>query len=286
MRTPVIRSILVATDLSANSDAIVRTAALLARQQGAALHVLNAFDPTASHHMEHAGHTTFPERVEAFKRTLAEQIQRVVPEGVQVASQDVIIYAPEKAIAEQAAAVSADLLVLGPHRDRSVADAFLGSTADHVIRHAEVPCLVLRGELAVPIRHVAVAVDLADTTPRTLGVALTWVEALGRGGAAAPKLDVVHVAEKESEVRESLRAAIADAAQRAVGVDNVEVREEVVWDSTPTDAIIAFTQRSNSDLLVLGTHGRGALARVFVGSVASGVSRQARCPVLLVPPAR
>ncbi len=57
---------------------------------------------------------------------------------------------------------------------------FLGSTADHVIRHAKAPCLVLRGELPLPVRRVAVPVDLAETTAGTLDVALAWTDALGR----------------------------------------------------------------------------------------------------------
>ena len=37
------------------------------------------------------------------------------------------------------------------------------------------------------------------------------------------------------------------------------------------------------DLLVCGSRGRGPLGRVMLGSVAAGVLRKARCPVLVVP---
>jgi nucleotide-binding universal stress UspA family protein len=36
------------------------------------------------------------------------------------------------------------------------------------------------------------------------------------------------------------------------------------------------------DIIILGTHGRGALAQLFVGSVAERVVRTAPCPVLTV----
>ncbi len=64
------------------------------------------------------------------------------------------------------------------------------------------------------------------------------------------------------------------------------VREEVLWESVPADAIMDFVERENPDLLVLGTHGRGAFGRAFVGSVASSIVQRARCSVMLVPPAR
>jgi nucleotide-binding universal stress UspA family protein len=49
-------------------------------------------------------------------------------------------------------------------------------------------------------------------------------------------------------------------------------------------AIIARARTVQADLVVLATRGQGALERALLGSVASGVARRARCPVLLVPP--
>ncbi|HEU0079034.1 MAG TPA: universal stress protein, partial [Longimicrobiaceae bacterium] len=42
----------------------------------------------------------------------------------------------------------------------------------------------------------------------------------------------------------------------------------------------------NADLLVVGTHGRHGLPRVWLGSVAEACIRDAPCSVLAVPPAR
>jgi nucleotide-binding universal stress UspA family protein len=71
-----------------------------------------------------------------------------------------------------------------------------------------------------------------------------------------------------------------------VGADaGVRIREEVRWGDRPADEIVEMAVEERADLLVMGTHGRGAVKRALIGSVASGVARRATCPVLLVPPA-
>ncbi len=46
--------------------------------------------------------------------------------------------------------------------------------------------------------------------------------------------------------------------------------------------IIRYAREKNIDLLVLGTHGRGAIAHMLMGSVAEKIVRKAPCPVLTV----
>ncbi len=49
-----------------------------------------------------------------------------------------------------------------------------------------------------------------------------------------------------------------------------------------SDEIVRFAARHKADLIVMGTHGRTALAHVLLGSVAEKVVRHAACPVLTV----
>ncbi|MEI6137516.1 MAG: universal stress protein, partial [Chloroflexota bacterium] len=52
--------------------------------------------------------------------------------------------------------------------------------------------------------------------------------------------------------------------------------------SAPALSIVEYARAREIDLIVMGTHGRGALAHVMVGSVADRVVRLAPCPVLTV----
>jgi nucleotide-binding universal stress UspA family protein len=56
-----------------------------------------------------------------------------------------------------------------------------------------------------------------------------------------------------------------------------------VWTSVATAAAIVDYARSQQvDLIVMGTHGRGAVSHLLMGSVAERVVRTASCPVLTV----
>ncbi len=47
-------------------------------------------------------------------------------------------------------------------------------------------------------------------------------------------------------------------------------------------AVIAFSKAHEVDMLVVGSHGHGAIGRLLLGSVANDIVHYARCPVLVV----
>ncbi len=51
---------------------------------------------------------------------------------------------------------------------------------------------------------------------------------------------------------------------------------------SPFLEIVRYAKNENIDLIVLGTHGRGPIAHMLMGSVAEKVVRKAPCPVLTV----
>jgi nucleotide-binding universal stress UspA family protein len=71
-----------------------------------------------------------------------------------------------------------------------------------------------------------------------------------------------------------------DAHPRPAGIDveHKMVRGDAV------DEIVEMAKALPADLIVMGTHGRGWLGRILMGSVAEGVMRAAPCPVLTMRP--
>jgi nucleotide-binding universal stress UspA family protein len=72
------------------------------------------------------------------------------------------------------------------------------------------------------------------------------------------------------------------AAARAAGATS----EELLWEGDPGETIVEAARAESADLIVVGTHGRGPVGRLFLGSVSDHVVRHARCPVTVVRPLR
>jgi nucleotide-binding universal stress UspA family protein len=66
---------------------------------------------------------------------------------------------------------------------------------------------------------------------------------------------------------------------RAAGV---RATGHVVDFGAVSDAIARFAKRQRADLIVMGTHGHGIIARALLGSVAERVISRASCPVMTV----
>lgn len=58
--------------------------------------------------------------------------------------------------------------------------------------------------------------------------------------------------------------------------------KKIIVEGHPFVEIIKHAKESNADMVVMGTHGRGAIAHMLLGSVAEKVVRKAPCPVLTV----
>lgn len=128
-------------------------------------------------------------------------------------------------------------------------------------------------------RAIAYAVELAAQT----GSRLTFCTALDRDAlvadaAAAEALDIEAVlAENRRAARELLDGAKKAAAARGVPCDTRVDEGQVV------DVILTVERELAPDILVMGTHGRRGLGRLFLGSTTEGVLRRSAVPVLAVP---
>ncbi|MBW3628240.1 MAG: universal stress protein [Gemmatimonadetes bacterium] len=278
-----IRSILVATDLSDGSDALLRVAAEVAVRSEGAVHVAHA----AAASLASAGGTrgTFADAVALAEGAVDDQIRRVMPPTVRV-DRYVEISPPDRVIVEHGDRVDAELIVVGPHVRRAGPARLLGSTAERVLSTARVPCLVVRTPLVPPLRDIVAAVDPAHLVGPVLDAAIQWA-LLFSGGEEARRLPRLSALYVTSQSADGPPAALDDAVRSALARSGEAGRVNAVVAVRGTDvveSILLYVEAEAADLLVLSTRNRGLVGRALLGSVSAEVTRRAPCNVLLVPP--
>ncbi len=144
----------------------------------------------------------------------------------------------------------------------------------------------------IAVKHVLVATDFSKPSE----VALEYGRHFARAFGAA--LHVLHVAENVMarfaadaypmvlpELQRDLELAAGQRLEATLTEDDrrtLHLVPVVRTSAAPAAAIVDYARETGIDLIILGTHGRGAMAHLFVGSVAERVVRSAPCPVLTV----
>ena len=88
-----------------------------------------------------------------------------------------------------------------------------------------------------------------------------------------------YLVDMKQEAEKALDKLLPEASQLGVRV----VR--ALRMGNPYVEIVQYAEETETDVIVVGTHGRGGLAHLILGSVAEKVVRKAHCPVLTVRPA-
>lgn len=144
-------------------------------------------------------------------------------------------------------------------------------------------------------KSILVGVDFSEGSERALEQAVTL--ALG----LRARVHVVHVYEPIAMVapeavlltgevqgqmeaeRQQRTTMLAEWAQRLVG-DRVPCVTHVI-DGASLDGMLEEIRRVKPELVVVGSHGRGALMRMLMGSVSTALCHRSPVPVVVVPPA-
>lgn len=196
---------------------------------------------------------------------------------------DVMSGPPAATIADVAAEIGASLVITGLGKHALVDRIFGSETALRVMRLSGVPVLAVpENWIGVP-RRILVAVDFG---PASLRAARTAMRIVPPGGAVC----FAHVApniglpDQDTTLAEIYQHSLNEEFDRFVGAvgvpDDVAVTRIPLYGDTAR-ALLDWASAHSADLIVAGTHGINALARLFLGSVASTLVRGAQCAVLI-----
>ncbi len=288
-----IKSILAATDFSANAARAAHRAAHLASEQAAGLSLLHVVPEKAlsefreivrsSIHIEQHILEDAKSRLEA----LAEDLRPVANSAPECFTRGGNVLDEVLAAADHS-----DVLVLGAHGSRALRDLLIGTTAERLLCKSRRPMLVARQEAIAPYRRVIVPVDFSVHSMSALRFA--------RQIAPAAELLIFHSYEFPYE-KELHAANVPDQTVEQYHTDlrnqamsNIEsLRDRALSSGAGTSisvecgsaktAIAAKAFELGSDLIVMGKHGRTVIGEFFLGGVTRHTVARAPCDVAVVP---
>jgi nucleotide-binding universal stress UspA family protein len=207
-----------------------------------------------------------------------------------------------EAVRRRAEAAGADLVITGTHRRRAFERFWYGSVSRAILRESHATVLSVptvpapaeerpASETALPhFNSLLVATDLSPSGNEAMRQALGLLRPTGG------VIDLCHIVESGprgpmtvytsavSGEAEAGRVAQARAQLEALVPDDVAawsiaVRVHVVEGEAAASTVVDLAQRFDADAIVVGTHGRGALARAVLGSVATKIVQTSDRPV-------
>ncbi len=181
----------------------------------------------------------------------------------------------------------AEMIVVGSSGRGLLARGVLGSVSATVARHANCPVAVIRDDGA-PDPHAPVLVGIDGSPASELATAVAFDEASRRGvelialhawsdvtASGLPELDWAAL---EAGAQRSLAESLAGRQER---YPDVTVHRLVICDRPARELV---EKSESAQLVVVGSHGRGGLTGMLLGSVSNAVLHSVRIPVIVARP--
>jgi nucleotide-binding universal stress UspA family protein len=305
VRSP-FRSILVPLDGSDLAAQALPLAARIARQSGGKLRLALVHEHPAVPPDAMAARTLTSVDLSAQKaeRVYLRGVQAQLREdGIQTGSAVTLTGTVGPALVTYAHDLGIDLVVLATHGRGGISRMWLGSTADYLVRHLDVPVLVVRpgagrrteappgsGQMLVPLdgspraeEALAPAVELArvwDLEVRLLRVVGPIVTA-----DTAYPVSARYDEDLTAMARASAQAYL-DQVILCLHGQGIRATGAAVIGASTAETILDQARGGQVKMLAIATHGRGALGRLMLGSVADKLVRGAEVPVLVRRPVK
>jgi nucleotide-binding universal stress UspA family protein len=253
-RSPFMKRLLLATDLSPRSGRAMDRASALSEEWDAQLDIIHVVDeelpsPIANR-LKRDAEEAIDDRLKALPTSSRGKISR-----------DVVLGSGFRNILIKAEESDTDLIIAGSHREESLADIFLGTTVERVIRRGNDPVLVARdpnGEI-----YLVHAFDVP-------------FKGSVRSEAIRSGIEAKNEKRMEAMLDDEMQAFLASLSAPPTAV------HQDLLEGSVCDVISRQVEKLRPDLLVIGTQGRTGVAHALLGSVAEELLREPPCDVLAV----
>lgn len=176
----------------------------------------------------------------------------------------------------------AKLIVLGGKHHHGL-ERLLGSTVTDLLRMTDLPLLVTDRAMS-RMQRILVAADLSDAAIPAIRAAQDWAEMFGAS------LRLLHVAEAMPSPgsgmprsEEDFQRSAEDVRRRLIPHLTLAGSSIMIRPGPVAPVIATEAEMWNADLIVVGSHGKGFVDRLILGSTSEQMLRLLIAPTLVVP---
>jgi nucleotide-binding universal stress UspA family protein len=275
--------ILVATDLTPESQDVISLGATIARKFHSQVILITVIPDI---------HTSSiaPDAIkQGVAKLLKEAQENILKEGIASVEAEVATGSAYDQIVKHAIDRDVNLVVIGAGDKKETDKYQLGITAEKVMRACPKPVWVTKKGCSQDLGNILVPVDFSGASNRALRNAVVLARKFGA------KLTVLHVVEglsniypgrplvKPEDQGNFKKDQEAEFAKFLQGFDF----QGVNWTKTvsmgePSEEILKTARYMNSPLIIMGSEGRTGLSRILMGNVAEKVVREVPCSMVTV----
>jgi nucleotide-binding universal stress UspA family protein len=277
--------ILVPTDGSENAEKALEHAIVVAKAFDATIHGVYVVNVTYAADFE--GGVNTESVVTALERegdhALEELESRCSESGVEATS-ELLEGRPSLRISQYANEHDSDLIIMGTHGRRGVSRVLLGSVTESVVRRSARPVLTIPAGAQAPKNSYDDVLVATDGSPDAEQAVESAIDLASAFDATVHGLYVVDATFTRNQMIEDILEAEGkkaldelEAMVVAAGLDS----KTTIIGGEPHEAIVDYASDHGLDVIVLGSHGKGAIERTFLGSVSERTIRTADRPVLV-----
>lgn len=272
------KKIIVPIDFSQHSEFALEAASILAKKNNSkilALHMLEISEATLinSDNDQHAKAVFFMKLAE---QKFESFLDKDYLKGIEIVPivKHFKVFSEVSLVAQEH---NADLIVMGSHGTSGFSEIFVGSNTEKVVRHSEIPVLVIKNKpKSMEYKNVVFASDFSEEAVKPY---INASKLLMDFGSDVHLLNVNVPGEKFKSSSE-METTMTEFLQKADGNLNRMNAVNYISDTSVEKGILSFAKKTNADLIVIPTHGRKGLAHFFEGSISEDLANHANMPVM------
>ena len=272
-----LKKLMVPTDFSSCALAASRVAMGIAQKAGAELYFIHLFEnATESSHVP--THTVkhdsdeHKEKVGAIKNKLQFLITEAADRNLKAFP--MLVMNPGDKIENYLAPVHIDLVVMGSHGVKGIKGKFIGSKAQHFIRHSSVPVLVIKQEVKPNFKKIIFAYNFENDLIKPFETVLKFVR-LWQSELHLLYVNVSHHFAGNEKIQFNIKRFMHQFPR-------VDYTTHIYNTKDEETGIDLFSRELNADLIAVVTHGKTGVSRMLSHSVAESVINRTGIPVLVM----